>query len=58
MLESLSSQRDIDFNSIEIIVINNCDEPRKPKVISKHVFSNLNVRYLLSKTKNYIGASR
>lgn len=58
MLKSISTQEGIDFNSFEIIVINNCDKPKKPKIISKHLYPNLNIRYILSKEKNYIGASR
>ncbi len=60
IFNSIDQQQGIDFETIEIILCNNCDNPVKPKFIQQGIFKNIsnNIKYIKSARKNWSGLSR
>ena len=60
LFNSIDQQQEIDFETIEIILCNNCENPIKPKFIQQRIFKNIsnNIKYIKSARKNWSGLSR
>ena len=60
LFNSIDQQQEIDFETIEIILCNNCENPVKPRFIQRGTFKNIsnNIKYIKSARKNWSGLSR
>ena len=53
LFNTIDQQQEIDFETIEIILCNNCENPIKPKFIQQRIFKNIsnNIKYIKSARK-------
>lgn len=60
LFTSIKKQKEININRIEIIVINNCKNPIKPRILSDGSLGEIQnrIRYIISPIKGYSGQSR